>query len=104
MSAYMAAPSPTLLRLPQLPSQKIGFEVSLLFSVCQYLDLPGPSQSRCGDLDCILVLQTPVGLSDLIPVNVKSFHRILRKPLPIARQPQPPFLSFTGAYWGPLLG
>ena len=104
MSAYTTAPSPNAIRLPPLPSQETGLEASLLFSICQYLDLPGPSQSRCRELDHILVLQMPVRISDLIPVNIKSFHWILRKPLPIARQPRPPFLSFTGAYWGPLLG
>lgn len=72
-----------MLRLPPLPSQETGFEASLLFSICQYLDLPGPSQSRCRELDHILVLQMPVRRFDLIPVSIKSFHWILRKPLPV---------------------
>lgn len=65
MSVYTTAtpqqppPSDTI-RLPQHPSQKTGFEAPLLFSICQYLDLPGPNQSRYGELDCILVFQVPL--------------------------------------------
>lgn len=69
MSAYTTAPSPTTVRLPRLPSQKTSFEATMLLSVCQYLDLPGRNVDV--ELDCILVLQMPVGISDVIPFNVK---------------------------------